>query len=531
MNTYLALFLISLSVSISLTPLLRRVCERFGWLDLPKDGRRVHRKPVPRLGGVAIFISVVVALTSLLFIDNLATQVLKSNLPALFTVFVPATLVFLFGIYDDLYGSKAALKFTVLGIAATIFYALGGRIDALSIPFWGIVELPPVLGFALTLIWMIGIANAFNLIDGMDRARRPGAALFASLVLLLVSLHSNRPLLIIVSLVLTGSLIGFLRYNFNPASIFMGDSGALFIGFLLAAISIQGTQKASTAVAVAIPLMAFGLPIVDTALTIARRFISGRPLFQGDSEHIHHMLLARGWSQRRVVFVLYGVCALFGLMALLFVRDTGSSITGLMLVAVGASVVLAAGRLRYHEVEEVKASVRRNLGERRKRAANHIRIRQASRAMSKAKNINELIQALKELLESGEFAYANIEIGYANRIVRTSSWPGGNSLKHGIELRDGNIRWSWQKNGDGAPDVSSAENYWSLRLPLSHKGVRLGYLNLYRRFDAKVLLLDINYLCHLFQQELAEAAQRVLDIEEEAESPKAMKFAVGSADS
>src|SRR5438094_6932429 len=156
----------------------------------------------------------------------------------------------------------------------------------------------------------------------------------------------------VVALALTGALAGFLRYNFSPASIFLGDSGSLFIGFALAALSIQGSQKASTAVAVAIPILACGLPVVDAGVTIARRFISGKPIFQGDREHIHHMLLARGWSQRNVAFVLYSLCAVFSLLALLTVRGGGGGrITAVTLIVMAAAVVFVAGRLRYPELD------------------------------------------------------------------------------------------------------------------------------------------------------------------------------------
>src|SRR4030095_9074820 len=161
--------------------------------------------------------------------------------------------------------------------------------------------------------------------------------------------------------------VGFLRYNFHPASIFLGDSGALFVGFMLAALSVEGTQKASTAVTVAIPIIAFGLPIVDTGVTLIRRFVSRKPLFLGDRGHIHHMLLERGWSQRRAALVLYGVCAAFALLTLLFAGNSG--LTGLVLFVVGVAVVVAVGHLRYHEVDELKASMNRNVSDRRVRGA------------------------------------------------------------------------------------------------------------------------------------------------------------------
>src|SRR5947209_7256403 len=219
MKTYFALFLIAASASLILTPLLRRFCERYRLVDEPKDNRRVHQKAVPRLGGVAIFLSILIALSVLALVNNLLTRALHPEFRGIAVLLACGLLVLLLGIYDDLRGANA----TVTGVA----------------------------------------------------------------------------------LALTGALAGFLRYNFNPASIFLGDSGSLFIGFALAALSIQGSQKASTAVAVAIPILACGLPVVDAGVTIARRFVSGKPIFQGDREHIHHMLLARGWSQRRVELVLY----------------------------------------------------------------------------------------------------------------------------------------------------------------------------------------------------------------------------------
>ena len=220
MKTYLVQFLVALFTSLTVTPVLRRVCERLGWLDASQDFRRMHRKPICRLGGVAIFIAVAASLASLLFMDTQTAQAVRAHSSALLMVFAPATLVLLFGIYDDLRGSSAAQKLIALFVAAVLFYALGGRIVALSIPFWGTVNLPWILSFILTLIWIIGIANAFNLIDGID-GLASGAALFASLVLLFVAFHSTIPFIIIVMLGMAGALIGFLRYNFNPASIFL----------------------------------------------------------------------------------------------------------------------------------------------------------------------------------------------------------------------------------------------------------------------------------------------------------------------
>ncbi|HKQ99109.1 MAG TPA: MraY family glycosyltransferase, partial [Pyrinomonadaceae bacterium] len=409
MNTYIAIFMTALCSSLALTPIIRRLSVRFGWLDNPADTRRVHRLAIPRVGGLAILLSVLLGLSILPLIDNLVTQALLKERWQLLMVLAPAIVVLLVGLYDDLRGANAKAKFVGLAVAGTIFYSMGGRIENLSLPFMEPIHLPAMVSYLATIVWIVGVTNAFNLIDGID-GLAAGAGLFSSLVVLVVSLMLGHPHVTVVALVLSGALIGFLRYNFNPASIFLGDSGSLFIGFTLAAVSLQGSQKASTAVAIAIPLMAFGLPIIDTGFSMIRRFLSGKPIFQADKEHIHHMLLARGWSQRRAVFVLYAVCAALGLFSLLFVSETGR-LTGLILLVVGSAIVLAVGRLRYHEVDEMKASMKRNLGERRARAANHLRIRRASRAMSKAGSLAELFSAVREMLELGEFVHATVVLG------------------------------------------------------------------------------------------------------------------------
>jgi UDP-GlcNAc:undecaprenyl-phosphate/decaprenyl-phosphate GlcNAc-1-phosphate transferase len=482
LKTYFALFSIATMASLVTTPLIRRLCQRYKLLDVPLDGRRIHRKAVPRLGGLALYVSCLAALSMLPFVDNLLTQTLNTLKPEFLTLFAPATLVLLLGAYDDLHGTNAVVKFVGLGLIATLFYAMGGRVDALSIPLFGSVQLPPLVSFIVTVVWLVGIANAFNLIDGMD-GLASGAALFSSLVILGVAISQERTLMIVVALVLCGALAGFLRYNFNPASIFLGDSGALFTGFLLAGLSVLGTQKATTAVAIAVPILAFGFPMVDTAMTMARRLLSRKPVFKGDNEHIHHMLLARGWSQRRAVLVLYGVCAVFGLAALMF-PATGSKVTGFMLFVISVAVIIAVGHLRYHEVEELRAGVKRTVGDRRLRVANNIRVRRAALALSKASDLDEMFEATRYLLDFGEFSFANAQVGQPGR----------------------RVFWSWSRTNGGARPRTE----WSLRLPLVKDEIEWGWVNLYRGFDNEPLLVDTNYLIDLFRREFTYAAARIL---------------------
>jgi UDP-GlcNAc:undecaprenyl-phosphate GlcNAc-1-phosphate transferase len=510
-NTYFGLFLIATFGSLVITPLIRRLCERFRLLDVPADGRRIHTNAIPRLGGVAIYLSLVVALSTLPMVSNLLTESLRSYGPQIFVVAIPATLVLLLGIYDDLKGTNAKFKFIGLGLIGALFFAMGGRIEALAIPFVGTVQLPAVVSFIITVFWLVAIANAFNLIDGMD-GLATGAALFASIVILIVSMAQGNPLMIVASLVLCGALAGFLRYNFNPASIFLGDSGALFIGFLLAALSIIGAQKATTAVAVITPILAFGLPVVDTSVTMVRRVISGRPLFQGDGEHIHHMLLARGWSQRRVVLILYGVCALFGLLAALS-TTTSSPQTGFILFVIAVAVMIAVGHLRYHELDELRAGVRRTVGDRRLRVANNIRVRRASLSLSKASNLHDLFDALAVMLEFEEFAYASLQLGVPGRAETNElalKAAGQRRPIQNAQFLNGRIWWKWERAGANGDAIVGSSRYWCLRLPLSSGTTILGWLNLYRPFDGPPLLLDTNYLSGLLRKDLGEAAQRIL---------------------
>jgi UDP-GlcNAc:undecaprenyl-phosphate GlcNAc-1-phosphate transferase len=510
-KTYFALFIIATVSALFITPLIRRLCERFRFLDVPSDERRVHTRAIPRLGGIAIYLSLMLALSSLLFVSNLLTQNLHFYAPILFKVLVPSSLVLLLGAYDDVKGTNAIVKFVGLGVIASIFYAMGGRIEALAVPFVGAVHFPPVVGFFLTVFWLVAISNAFNLLDGMD-GLATGAALFSSIVILVVALSGGHLVMVVVTIVICGALAGFLRYNFNPASIFLGDSGSLFVGFLLASLSLLGAQKATTAIAVITPILAFGLPVVDTTVTMARRLIGGRPMFEGDGEHIHHMLLARGWSQKRVVLILYAVCAVFGLCAALSTK-TSSPMTGFVLFVIAAAVIVAVGHLRYHEVDELRAGVKRTVGKRRIRVANNVRVRRAGLALSKAATLLDVIEALREMLAFEEFAYARLQLGKAGhaeangRAFQTSQQRRPNVP---LEFNNGRIVWSWERKGTDSSDVIGSADYWCFRLPLATPAGEWGWFNLYRPLSGPPLLLDMNYLAGLLRVELAEAAQRVL---------------------
>jgi hypothetical protein len=243
--------------------------------------------------------------------------------------------------------------------------------------------------------WVVAITNAFNLIDGLD-GLAAGSAFFSTLIVFVIALLQGSLLIATLAAALAGSILGFLRYNFNPASIFLGDSGSLYIGFMLCSAALAGSQKSSTMVAVAIPVVSFGLPILDVSIAILRRFLRGRPLFEGDAEHIHHKLLKRGFSHRDAVLILYGVSAMFGLLSLLL-YPSGSLIV-LVLAVIGLGVFFGLQQLRYHEFSELQRIAERTINQKRV-IANNIAIRRAAEDLESCRTLTQIGAVMTDYLE------------------------------------------------------------------------------------------------------------------------------------
>ena len=344
MRTAAVAFILAMLCGTILTPIVRRLANQFGLLDHALSPRKIHGRPVPRLGGIAIVIAFYVPLVGLLFFHSDVGGMFVADRNHAIGLFVGGLAIALLGLYDDLRGAGAIRKFIVQFAIAGFLYRLGFRMETLANPFGD----PITLGwFSLpfTMLWMVGVVNALNLIDGLD-GLAGGVALVAVTITFLVSLQRGHPLMMLFSAALAGSIVGFLFYNFNPASIFMGDTGSMFLGFVLAATAVETNQKASTAVAVIIPTVALGLPIMDTLLAIGRRAWRGRPLFQADKEHIHHRLMERGLSHRQAVLVLYGFCVLLGFAALILTYGNSSQ-AALLLVGLAAVAVIFLRALGY----------------------------------------------------------------------------------------------------------------------------------------------------------------------------------------
>src|SRR6266446_8943079 len=371
-----------------------------GWVAPPLQDRDLHETPLPRLGGVSIFLSFLISLgIALLASRHFPGLVSGPFLQVLLTILVPGTIVFVLGIYDDIYSVGPYTKFAVQAVAAIMLFASGLRILDLPVLF-GARHLAWPIGLPITVLWVIGITNAFNLIDGLD-GLAAGSALFSTLVVFVVAIFSGSLLVSLLTIALAGAILGFLRFNFNPATIFLGDCGSLFIGFMLSALALQGMQKSPTIVAVAIPVVSFGLPILETALSVVRRLISGRPIFTADKEHIHHKLLQRGLSQRQVVIILYGASAIFAMLSLFLLWPTGSTL-GLVLAVVGIGIWFGVQRLGYLEFGELRRVAQRTM-EQREIFVNNLSIRRATEELKGARDSAELCHILKSAFSTNDF--------------------------------------------------------------------------------------------------------------------------------
>jgi UDP-GlcNAc:undecaprenyl-phosphate GlcNAc-1-phosphate transferase len=508
MKTYVSLFVLAAAISYLVTPLVRRCAVGWGLLDRPDFTRRNHSQPVPRLGGVAIYISFVLALGSLFLVHNLLTLSFQMQLLEVLKLLLPSTLIFLLGIYDDVRGANARIKFSVQIAASALLYAVGFRITEIWNPFGGVVDLG-VLALPVTIFWLVGISNAFNLIDGLD-GLSAGAALFALLTVSIAALVFGHPIIVILAMTLAGATLGFLRYNFAPAQIFMGDSGSLFLGFMLAALSIQGSQKSAAAVAVAIPVVSFGLPIVDTFWAIARRLLGRRPLFTGDREHIHHMMLKRGLSNQQVIILLYGICAIFALFSLLFLNPQGK-VMGLALFAVGFCIFLGIQHLGYHEVHELAYTLSKVMRQRHTFARN-INLRRVIGALNDVRTFSDLFTAMSHLLESNDFDQVQLKLeGMQEPPGFLLSDPGEASDQGSWHfVQDGrDLICSWTRRGR-QPTCGDPANHWKLQVPLnSQQGSLIGEIVFHRHLARDPLQLDTYHLCTLLQQKLTQTLIRL----------------------
>jgi UDP-GlcNAc:undecaprenyl-phosphate/decaprenyl-phosphate GlcNAc-1-phosphate transferase len=370
MIKYVVLALVSFGASLVLTRLVRGFALRNGMVDQPGP-RKVHAVPVPRLGGVSIFLSISLAIVASFGLEYLSGGSIPMDRKPWAPILCGATIMFLIGVWDDLRSLPAWFKFLFQVLAAGLFIWFGIYTESISSLQWGPLYLDlSLLAVPVTFLWIIGITNAFNLIDGLD-GLAAGIGIIAagtSATIFIIRGETSDALLLVI---LVGALVGFLFYNFNPATIFLGDSGSLVIGYILAATAVVGSQRQATALAVLIPLLIFGLPIVDTLLSMLRRFVAGMKLiqpykdpiksklrsmnrmFEPDRSHIHHRLLALGFSHRNAVLLLYGLNLCLALLVLLAVFAQYRN-AGTILVTVALATYIGIHKLGYEEATVIR---------------------------------------------------------------------------------------------------------------------------------------------------------------------------------
>ena len=441
MYLILTLGLISFLLSLALTPIVRDIFLRRGIVDLPDQFRKLHSHPVPRVGGIAIAISYGASFLLVLPLPFSYTHVMEDALPGIWKMCVAAGLIFLTGLLDDLIGLKPWQKLAEQIAAACMAYLAGVRISLFPGESWD-----PLISIPVSLLWVVGCTNAFNLIDGMD-GLAAGVGLFATTTVLISALSYDNLQLALLTVPLAGALLAFLRYNFNPASIFLGDSGSMLIGFLLGCYGVMWSQKSATVLGMTAPLMAMAIPLLDIGVALVRRFIRHQPLFGGDRRHIHHRLLDRGMTPKKAALLIYGISGIAALFSLVQNALT-NEFQGLIIALFCITSWIGIQHLGY-----VEFGVARQLfakGTFRRIIDTQTQLQQFEDSLSSTANIHDAWHTI--VSASQDFGFSSIRADLLGRVFETQ-----------IESKERGL-------------------YWQIRVPLPGKQ----YINFERAIDSEL---------------------------------------------
>ena len=326
---YIAAFSTAFAISNVMTPVAKTISLKVGAIDYPK-ARGMHQKPMPRMGGIAIVAGFMLTLL-------LLYRFMEHNNPIQLIGFIlGAAIIVILGMIDDCFNLRARVKFLIQMVAAAVVIATGTRINVVLWPFTAVLK---TFSIPITLLWIVGVTNAVNLIDGLD-GLAAGVSSIAALSIMVLCVLTGDELSVVLTATLAGSCLGVLPRNFNPAQIFMGDTGSTFLGFTLAVTSIMGVFKGYAFLALAVSMLCVGLPIFDTTFAMIRRAATGKPIMSPDRGHLHHRLIDRGLSQKQAVMVLYGISLLCGLLAIFIAcKDEKILVIALLMVFVLSFVI------------------------------------------------------------------------------------------------------------------------------------------------------------------------------------------------
>lgn len=433
MHAIVGLGLLAFLVCLITTPMVRDLFLRWNIVDHPDGDRKLHVRPIPRIGGIPIAISYAAALGLMLIFAPAGARIRIQHEQLVWALLPATALMFLVGLVDDLRGLRPWQKLGGQAVAAALAVTLGARIA----PMHGGV-LAHDTGLLFSFLWLIGCTNAVNLIDGLD-GLASGVGLFATGTTLIAAMLQGNTGLAMATVPLVGCLLAFLRYNFAPASVFLGDSGSLTIGFMLGCFGLIWSQKSGSLLGMAAPLMALALPLVDVGLSIGRRFMRSRPIFGADRGHIHHMVLALGFTPRNAALILYGFCGLAAFLALLLNVSSMHRLWPLTLLVFCAVVFAGVNALGYPEL----SAMRRTLSKKRVLRAlqEEIYLQELDRSLLAAETTEECWEVVRAACTDMRFASVRMYLMGASFGEELSERAGEISWEMTLSLgRNGHLR-------------------------------------------------------------------------------------------
>lgn len=483
MTTCAAAFIFAFFVAVLMTHAVRHSALSMGLVDRPDAYRKFHKTPVPRLGGIAIWVGFFLPVAYLfLFHRNPVSALLLTRPVQMGGLLGGATLVAVMGAVDDIRSLRPAWKLVFQCIAGVAAWSTGLSIHAVNNPFGPTLHLG-WFSLPVTVFWFVGCMNAVNLMDGLD-GLAAGVCLFVSATLFLVALLYHNVLAMLLMACLSGATLGFLLFNFYPAKIFLGDSGSMLLGFLVAALSLIGsTRKAETAIALLIPIVALGLPIFDTSLAILRRWYRRFPISSPDRQHIHHVLVSMGYSQRRAVLLLYSATIVLGGAALLITVGR-SEVTMLVLGSLAIIAFVSVRVLGGLRLEDVFLRFSEDQARKRAHQDARVAIEQAIQQMRTAGSVEEIWRAAGTAFD---------ELGLEAVELRTGGRLGG--------------PLAWQSTERGPANPTGQR--WTAELSLSHNGRDLGRMNVARLLTVSTPLAEFMDLVDLIRHEIAGSIHRL----------------------
>jgi len=420
MKTYLCVYLGSAFLALVITPVVIWLAQRFKIFAVP-GARHMHTRPISRIGGVALFFATMPLSISVLFLSNTIGDAFRNVLPQLSVMLLASTFIFAVGLVDDIRakGLRARTKLLVQFAAAITVCAAGIRIKSVFVADWLILDFG-WSSWPLTLLWIVGITNAVNLSDGLD-GLAAGISAVACGVIAILAINGGQVIMAVLMLALMGSLSGFLFYNFNPAKIFMGDCGSMFLGFTIASSSVLCSSKSPAFVGLALPLLALGVPIFDTLFSILRRFIERRSLFAADRGHFHHKLINLGLNQRHVVLTIYIVTTIAtGLgMFMMVTNNIGSLVIFLCILLLLLLVFQLVGSVRLKETIE---GIKRNYAINNQERGEIRSFEEAQLHFRNACTYDQWWSAICKAAERMDFAWVSLETTEKDGTTQTEVW-------------------------------------------------------------------------------------------------------------